>query len=178
MPPSFMRGHSCNRTFNMSDLIRGSHDRVLSRVRDKFLTMALQEFTLAVWNWILRWVSRISCSFAQSNGQALCAAPESTMTLSTCKTALKAKILIPSQCPTSTPCRFSRVSERTTSCNTCEKRSPFELKQIAVFVTGFHLTQAPLLTQEFLRGRWHMLNVHRNQIACGSTASCCTSPNW
>ena len=45
--PSCLRrsweGHRCHRTFDINDLTRGSHDIVLSRARDKFLTMMLQE---------------------------------------------------------------------------------------------------------------------------------------
>ena len=46
-----------------------------------------------------------------------------------------------------------------------------QVEQIAVCVGGLHLTLAPLLTEESLRGRWHMLNVRQDQIARGSTAS-------
>ena len=51
------------------------------------------------------------------------------------------------------------------------KSVALRVEQIAVCDAGFHLTQAPLFTQEALRGRWHIVNVHRNQIACGSTVS-------
>ena len=42
------------------------------------------------------------------------------------------------------------------------------VEQIAVCVDGLLLTQALLLAQESLRSRWHIVNVHRDQIACST----------
>ena len=75
MPPSFMEDTAATRTFNISDLIRDSHARVLSRVRDKFLTMMLEELSAGrlelnlvltlshlLFIGVIRWTSAVCCT--------------------------------------------------------------------------------------------------------------------